>query len=55
MYRLFFALPYLLAMKEIPHLTLFSINRCMSMSEIGSNSMSVILSIASQLNPGLLK
>ena len=42
-------------MKEIPPLIPFSINKCMSMSQIRPNSILVILSIASQLNPGLLK
>ena len=45
----------LLAMQEIPPLIPFSINKCMSLSEICSNSVLVILSIATQLNPGLLK
>ena len=46
---------YLLAMQEIPPLIPFSTNNYMSMSEISSNSAPVILSIASQLNRGLLK
>ena len=46
---------YLLEMLEIPPLIPFSINKCMPMSEIGSNFIPVVLSIASQLNPGLLK
>ena len=42
-------------MQEIPPLILLSKNECMSMSEVSFNSIPVILSIASQLNPGLLK
>ena len=42
-------------MYEIPLLIPFSINKCISMSEISSNSIQVISSIASQFNPGLLK
>ena len=43
---------YLLLLHPVIH---FSINKCMSMSEISSDSIPVILSIASQLNPGELK
>ena len=42
-------------MQEIPPHIPFSINKCLSMSEIGSNFIPVILSIAFQLNPGLPK
>ena len=48
---LLFALLHLLAMSEIPPLIPFSINRCMPISKISSNSILVILSIASQLIP----
>ena len=51
---LLFALLNLLAMQEKPPLIPFSINKYISMSEISSNYNSVILIIASQLNPGLL-
>ena len=50
-----FALINLLAMQEIPPLIPFSTNKYMSVFEINSNSFSVILNIASQLNPGLSK
>ena len=39
----------------MPLLISFSINKCMSMYEISSNSVPVILIMASQLNPGVLK
>ena len=52
---LLFALLSILAMQEIPPLIRFSINNCISMSEMSSNYISVVLSIASQLNPVLLK
>ena len=48
---LLFAFP---AMQETPPLIPFSTNKYMSMSEMSSNSIPVILSIASQLNPRLL-
>ena len=52
---LLFALLCPLAMQEIVLLIPFLINKCMSKFEMSSYSMLVILSIASQLNPGLLK
>ena len=52
---LLFVLLYLLAIYKIPPLTPSSKNKCISMSEKRSNYILVILSIASQLNPGLLK
>ena len=50
-----FALLYLLEIYEIPPLIPFSINKCMSISEIRFNFIAVIFNIVSQLNPGLLK
>ena len=52
---LLFALLNLLAMYEIPHLIPFLSNKYMSVFEISSNSILIILSITSQINPGLLK
>ena len=52
---LLFALLCFEVIYEIPPLIPFSINKCISMSDIGSSSICIILSIASQLNPGKLK
>ena len=52
---LLFALLNLSQMQEIPPLNPFSINKCLPMSEISSNFIPIIFSIASQFNPGELK
>ena len=44
-----------LAMQKIPPVILFSMDNYMPLSEISSDSISVMLSIVSQINPGLLK
>ena len=52
---LLFPLLCLLAIQETPPFINFLINRYISVSEISSNSILFILSIASQINSGLLK
>ena len=42
-------------MQKIPPVILFSMDNYMPLSEISSDSISVMLSIVSQINPGLLK